>query len=110
MALRLRSDVQVSGLQRQAESEGLFFSVLHRGHEEGGLIFIKWVEGRSAKLFCEQTVGDERRWVCRTSEKIPEAELNQMLTSEQSFDPDLWVVEIMGRFEAAAGMLNPVED
>ena len=110
MVLRLRSDVQASALQRQAEAEGCFFSVLHRGHEEGGLLFIKWVDGRDVGLFCERTVGDTRRWAQRGGLPMAEAEANQILESERSFDPDLWVIEVEGRLETAERLLDPIED
>lgn len=107
MAARLRSDLQVSALQRQVEAEGLFFAVLARGHEEGGLIYIKWVEGRSAQIFTEETVDDARRWVRRGADDMAEGEANLFLDGERSFDPDLWVVEVSGPFAAAQRLLDP---
>ncbi|GGY53114.1 DUF1491 family protein [Parvularcula lutaonensis] len=109
MAPRLRSDVQVSALQRAVEAEGLMFAVLHKGHEEGGMIFVKWVEGREAVLFTEQTIDNERRWVRRGESVVPEAEANAIIASEREFDPDLWAVEVMGSFEKAERILNPAD-
>lgn len=109
MPARLRSDLQVSALQRTVEAEGLIFTVLHKGHEEGGMIFIKWVEGREARLFSERTVGDERRWVERGDAPMAEAEANMAIAQERSFDPDLWAVEVMGNFTAADRILSPAE-
>ena len=109
MPPRLRSDIQVQALQRRAEGEGLVFTVLHHGHDEGGLIFIKWVEGRRARLFTERTVGDERRWVAKGPE-ADERDADQRLAKERDFDPDLWVVEIMGRFGAADALLDPADE
>jgi hypothetical protein len=104
---RLRSDLQVSALQRACASSGLFFSVLRKGHEEGGIILIKWVEGRRACLFTERSLKEGRRWV----ELLPpgdEADARDRIASETSFDPDLWVVEVEGAFAHAQTLLSPV--
>lgn len=108
MAARLRSDLQVSALQRTAEGEGLIFTVLKKGHEEGGMILLKWVEGREARLFAEGSVGDDRGWIARGEEPVPEYEANETIRSEESFDPDLWVVEVMGSFDGIARLMNPL--
>ena len=106
MAPRLKSHLQVAALQRHAESLGLMFAVLDRGHDEGGLIYIKWVVGRDAILFSERAVGDERRWV-QIAEGF-EAEVNAKIASERDFDPDLWAVEIMGDRQHSEVLLDPV--
>lgn len=84
--------------------------VLHRGHDEGGMIFVKWVAGRQTLLFTERTVGEERRWVRLTPEPMPESDANLRIGSERDFDPDLWALEIMGPFESADEVLRPVSE
>ncbi|NRA28665.1 MAG: DUF1491 family protein [Parvularculaceae bacterium] len=105
--MRLRSDLLVSAVQRQAEAAGCFVSVLTKGHESGGMIFIKWVEGRQVKLFTEGSSAEGRVWLARTPEPQPEAEANAILDSERSFDPDLWIVEVEGPFSVANEILSP---
>lgn len=99
----------MAALQRRVEAAGLMFTVLRRGHEEGGLIFIKWVDGREATLFTEATVNDARRWVVRGG-TAPEFEINERVAKDESFDPDLWVVEILGSSAHVAAILDPVSD
>lgn len=108
MVPRLKSQLQVAALQRQAEGLGLMFAVLDRGHDEGGLIYIKWVTGRDAQLFSERTVGDERRWVLIG--EGAEAEINLKLSGEKDFDPDLWAVEILGDKAHVERLLHPLTD
>lgn len=108
MVQRLRSDLQVAAIQRAVEAEGLIFTVLHKGHEEGGLIHVKWVEGRMAQLFQERTVADERRWVASRPAPAMEAEVDGMIAGERDFDPDLWAVEVLGPLHAAERILRPV--
>jgi len=106
MAPRLRSHLQVAALQRHAESLGLMFAVLDRGHDEGGLIYVKWVEGRDALLLTERAVSDQRRWVQIAAGF--EAEVNAKIASERDFDPDLWAVEIMGSRQHTKTVLDPL--
>lgn len=84
------------------------FTVLRHGHDEGGLIFIKWVDGREATLFTEQTVADARRWV-RRGATAPETEVNERVRKEEAFDPDLWVVEVLGKGTQIAAILDPAK-
>lgn len=107
MTARLRSDIQVSALQRQVEARGLVLTVLSHGHDEGGLLFVKWVEGREAKVFAEGRVGDGRGWLTRR-DACPERDADAFLESERAFDPDLWVLEVLGPFGAAEDILYPL--
>jgi len=108
--VRLRSDLLVSAIQRQAEAAGCFVSVLTKGHDVGGMVFIKWVQGREAKVFSERAMDDGRAWVTRHAEPVAEFEANATLESERSFDPDLWIVEIEGAFRIADEILETVKD
>ncbi|MEM9810068.1 MAG: DUF1491 family protein [Pseudomonadota bacterium] len=96
MAARLRSDVQVAALQRQTEAEGLMFAVVKKGHDEAGIIFVKWLDGRDVRLFAEAQIQGHRGWLERTDGPVPEVEADRLLANEQNFDPDLWIVEVIG--------------
>lgn len=97
----------MAALQRQAEAAGCYMSVLTKGHETGGMIFVKWVEGRQVMIFTEGSTTDGRIWMARTAEPQAEFEANATLDSERSFDPDLWIVEIEGPLMAAKDILSP---
>ncbi|MEM1381300.1 MAG: DUF1491 family protein [Pseudomonadota bacterium] len=109
MVIRLRSDVIVSGLQRQCEAAGLMFMVLDRGHEEGGLVLIKWIDGTAVQIFREGTVNDRRRWTTRGA-PIPEADAATILAKERGFDADAWVLEVIGPMAKADKILEPVAE
>ncbi|MCQ8184228.1 DUF1491 family protein [Parvularcula maris] len=109
MSLRLRSDVQVSAMQRSASAAGLFFAVLDKGHEEGGLIYVQWRDGRELSLFTEREVEGSRVWTCVLG-KAEEMAVRERLASERSFDPDLWVVEVEGPLADAERVLQPLAE
>jgi hypothetical protein len=108
MPPRLRSDVQISALRRSLEAEGLFVSVVYRGHEEGGMIFLIWIHRGEAMVFSETVEGEERRWRRTTEAPVPETEAEAMLRGERNFDPDLWVLEVSGPMDAADRVLRPL--
>jgi hypothetical protein len=107
MSLRLRSDVQVSAMQRSAASAGLFFAVLDKGHEEGGLIYVQWRDGAELSLLTERKVEGSRVWSF-VLDRAEEALVRERLASERSFDPDLWVVEVEGPLAEAERVLQPL--
>lgn len=107
MTARLRSDLQVSALRRVVEAEGLIFTVLHKGHEEGGMLFVQWTEGSHSLVFAEEAIGDTRGWRQRTGDPVPEADASEFIRQERAFDPDLWALEVLGPFAAAERILSP---
>ncbi|MEM1409558.1 MAG: DUF1491 family protein, partial [Pseudomonadota bacterium] len=110
VVLRLRSDMQVAALQRQVEAVGLIFTVLKKGHQEGGMIFVKWVEGRDIRLFTERLVGERRAWVNVGGQPMDESTADGLLDRESQFDTDLWCVEVLGSFAHVEKMLDPVDE
>ncbi len=107
MTARLRSDLQVAALKRLTEADGLMFMVLHKGHEEAGIIFVKWLDGRAAHVYAEGQTNGDRGWIKKTGAPVEEAEADRLLAQEQAFDPDLWVVEVIGRLDLAPRFLGP---
>ena len=63
---------------------------------------------RQAREGLTAAVGDDRGWIARGEEPVPEFEANETIRSEESFDPDLWVIEVMGSFSAIARLLKPL--
>ncbi|MEO1042144.1 MAG: DUF1491 family protein [Pseudomonadota bacterium] len=108
MEARLRSDIQVAGLGRHAETLGLIYTVIHKGHAEGGMIFVKWLDGRDVTLLTETQKNGTRGWRLMTAAPLPEGEANQRLEQERSFDPDLWVMEIVGAAKHIATVFSPI--
>lgn len=101
--MRLKSSIFVSMLMRQVTSQGGFASVLNKGAEEAGAIFIAHLKSdRTTDLYgpAPQSAfsGDdhgERRFETLATNLDAEA-LSANLASQKRFDPDCWIVEIEG--------------
>lgn len=104
MASRLRSDIFVAALLRQASSAGAFGALRRRGAPEAGAIFIKVdrLDGTAA-LFGpapQSELGDDGMHRFRKlgdEDWIASADAEQRIVRELKFDPDLWFVEIEDR-------------
>jgi hypothetical protein len=100
--MRLKSEIWVKAYLRRAAVNGCPGVVVRHGHDEAGAIFIKIViRPGSALLFGPAPAGldgvdEERRFTNAFSDAAPqpEAKVDEKLTQEQRFDPDLWIVEI----------------
>jgi len=100
--MRLRSDIFVSALIRQAEVAGASAMLRRRGAAEAGAIFVKIdrLDGAAAlygpapqseelptgvaRLFARQHAAD---W-------LEPLEIEEKLRRQIGFDPDVWIVEI----------------
>jgi len=104
--MRLKSAIWVAAYLRRCHGEGAFAAVRHRGAEEAGAIFVKLnrLDG-TAELFgpAPQSVFDDARpsdrlFVrCLPEQPAPEAKVEERLTRELRFDPDVWIVEVEDR-------------
>lgn len=100
--MRLKSNIWVAAYLRRCQVNGIFGAVRRRGAEEAGAVFIKLalLDG-NALLFtpAPQTAYDNSRPVERvftllSAEPVPEQAVEERLTKEIRFDPDVWIVEI----------------
>ena len=98
---RLRSDIWVSAYLRRCAAEGAFAVLRRRGAPEAGAIFIKidLLDG-TALLFgpapqSELKEGEDRLFAALHKDaRIEPAAVEQRLSREIGFDPDLWIVEV----------------
>ena len=107
MSDRLRSDIWVSAYLRRCAVKGAVAVLRRRGAAEAGAIYIKldWLDGRASlyapappDLASEDT--SERRFECIVKE-ADAASVEERMTREIRFDPDLWIIEVddrKGRF------------
>ncbi|MEE4210176.1 MAG: DUF1491 family protein [Parvularcula sp.] len=108
---RLRSDFRVSALRRTAEADGLMAMIDRKGHEEAGIVFVKWVDGRKAWLFTETSTETGMAWrALSPKDGEDEPDVNRRLASEAEFDPDLWVVELSGPIAKLDRHLEPLTE
>ena len=97
--MRLKSSIWVAAYLRRCQTEGVFGAVRRRGAEEAGAVFVKLalLDG-NAMLYAPapQTAYDDSRPVERVfspASPQPEAVVEERLTKEIRFDPDVWIVE-----------------
>src|SRR5688572_21990915 len=104
--MRLKTGIWVAAYLRRCQVEGAAAVLRRRGAEEAGAIFIKVsrLDG-TADLYgpAPQSVFDE----ARPSERAfapslatlpaPEPDIENYLTRQIRFDPDLWIVEVEDR-------------
>jgi hypothetical protein len=100
--MRLKSNIWVAAYLRRCQVNGIFGAVRRRGSEEAGAVFVKLalLDG-NALLFtpAPQTAYDnsrplERVFTPLSAEPVPEQAVEERLTKEIRFDPDVWIVEI----------------
>lgn len=100
--MRLKSNIWVAAYLRRCQVNGIFGAVRRRGSEEAGAVFVKLalLDG-NALLFtpAPQTAYDnsrplERVFTPLSAAPVPEQAVEERLTKEIRFDPDVWIVEI----------------
>ena len=104
--MRLKSGIWVAAYLRRCHIEGAAAVLRRRGAEEAGAIFIKVsrLDG-TADLYgpAPQSAFDEARPSERAFSQalqnppLPEADVENYLTRQFRFDPDLWIVEVEDR-------------
>ncbi len=103
--MRLKSAIWVSAYLRRCQTEGVFGAVRKRGAEDAGAVFVKvaLMDG-TAMLYAPapQTAYDDGRPVERyflpvAADPQPEPSVDERITREIRFDPDVWVVETEDR-------------
>jgi hypothetical protein len=104
MRIRLKSAIWVSAYIRRCFAAGAFAAVRRRGAEEAGAIFVKVsrLDG-TAELFgpAPQSIfEDDARQPDRLFSRCfavswpSETQVEDRLTREVRFDPDVWIVEV----------------
>lgn len=102
---RLRSDFWVAAYLRRCAGEGVVAVLRRRGAAEAGAVFVKVdrLDG-SATLYAPapqsafEARGIERRFGrAHAHEHMDAADVEQRLTKEIRFDPDVWIVEVEDR-------------
>ena len=104
--MRLKSGIWVAAYLRRCQVEGAAAVLRRRGAEEAGAIFVTLnrLDG-TAELFgpAPQAAFDDARpadrlfSACIAGQPAPEAKIEERLTRELRFDPDVWIVEVEDR-------------
>ncbi len=101
--VRITSKLWVSALLRRVQAAGAFATVLHKGNDEAGAIYlvVNALNG-TVQLFGPALQGaydgeSRERQFELLLDAAPETEVNEKVRQERNFDPDLWVIEIEDR-------------
>jgi len=105
--VRLRSKFWVQAYVRARNAAGAFATVVHRGDEDFGVIWIRLnrLDGTSTIFAPAPTPLDsdpdelpERRFLRQhKSESIADGEADDLIRRQRSFDSDFWLVEVEHR-------------
>ena len=107
--MRLKSSLFVSALMRSESLSGTFCTIMRKGAEEAGAIFIVHSKSSSSndlygpapQMFLEDANPSERYFEMLHKE-IDERHLKEKLDKQISFDPDCWIVELEKREELSS--------
>jgi len=103
--MRLKSNIWVAAYIRRCQVENIFAVVRRHGADDAGAIFVKLaLPDGQAMLFtpAPQTAYDDSRPVERifaatAPQPLPDQAVEERLSKEVRFDPDVWIVEIEDR-------------
>ncbi|MEL6278077.1 MAG: DUF1491 family protein [Pseudomonadota bacterium] len=100
MSARLAAGIWVAAHIRRCEIEGAAAFVARKGAEESGAVLLKiaTLDGQ-ARALTRATLGDGGSgWTWLVGpDPAPEPEVDQRLSRQAEFDPDVWVLEIEDR-------------
>lgn len=94
---RLPAHLEVAGLIRQAQAQGGFAAVLHKGERDAGTILVVALEnGKSPRLFERfPSLDGSRLWTeTRAQEVDNPADFDAYLARRTSLDRDIWLIEL----------------
>lgn len=98
MQPRLRAELWVRAYLKRLELQNIPAYIAARGQPDSGAVMVKCatLDGL-AKLYTRRFdyATDSAAWTILT--EGPEAEVDQSIRKQRSFDPDLWVIELEAR-------------
>jgi len=99
--MRLKAEIWVRAYIRACAVEAVPVMVVRHGDNDAGAVFIKICRrDGSARLFGPAPSGLDgpesgQRWIAQLdAPETSEADVDQFLDRQASFDPDLWVIEV----------------
>lgn len=93
---RLVASVWVAALLRRAAAQGVFATILRRGDPVAGAVALV-LRGRAGpwRIFVRVTGAGGAGWAA-VRDAIDDAEVTGWIERQARYDPDLWVVELLG--------------
>jgi hypothetical protein len=83
---------------RMIAARGDFYTFIHRGDPDSGLIILKWRMRQTLSLYTQERDFDDGtlKWR-KQSDLLDESSIDAYITRATTRDPDVWVVEIETR-------------
>ncbi len=102
--MRVTSSIWIAAHIRRSQSEGAFATVVHKGAEEAGAIFVVvndlagnlTLYGPAPQILYDAGAPSERQFECLIQGQS-QSDIDEKIRRERSFDPDIWVLEIEDR-------------
>jgi hypothetical protein len=106
---RLRAGIFVRALIRRAEVAGAYASVVRKGIEESGAVFLKIARpDRTSMVLSQARRGEgDLVWLKPLGDAASEEQCRLYFDKQVRFDPDIWIVEIEDR-EGRAFVDEPI--
>lgn len=107
--MRLKSGIWVSAFLRRWQAEGFFGTVIRKGAEDAGAIYVIVNHLDGTFHFFGPAPGPaydeagERRWFEELPFPATQAAIDRVLGKRAAADPDIWIVEIEDR-QGTAGL------
>ena len=103
--MRLKSAIFVSALIRRCQVEGCYATLVRKGAEEAGAIFVKVARldgtaalyGPAPQSAFDESFPADRKFSVLVAPGSPEADADARVARELKFDPDIFVLEIEDR-------------
>jgi hypothetical protein len=102
--MRLKTEIWVKAYLRARSGDGVSAMVVRHGDDDAGAIFVKvaFLDGHAA-LYGPAPAGfhgteTDRQWVAHLAKHTTtEADVDDYLARQISYDPDLWIIEVEDR-------------
>ena len=109
MVPRLKAGIFVRALIRRAQVEGAMATVVRKGAEESGAVFLQVRRADGTSLVLDQARrGDgDLVWVKPLGDAADDEKVRAYFEQQLKFDPDIWILEIEDR-EGRAFVDEPV--
>lgn len=80
---------------RTIAAQGDFYTIIHRGDFDSGLVILKWRMRQTLSLYTQERDFDDGalKWR-KNSDLLDESALDAYITRATTRDPDVWVIEI----------------
>ena len=103
--MRLKSAIFVSALIRRCQVEGCYATLVRKGAEEAGAIFVQVARldgtaalyGPAPQSAFDESFPADRKFSVLVAPGSPEADADARIARELKFDPDIFVLEIEDR-------------